>query len=196
VVRHRLPAARWLVTVARLVPHKGVDVTIRALRLLAEEFPDLCYAIVGEGSYQPSLEALARETGLADRVHFLADVRDAELPLAYALADVYVGVSRQTARDVEGFGISLLEAQASGKPVVAGRSGGMPDAVREGETGLLTDPEDPAAVAAAIARLLREPALAGRLGAGGRSAVERYYNWDRVVDDFRALSVTATPAPP
>jgi phosphatidylinositol alpha-1,6-mannosyltransferase len=72
----------------------------------------------------------------------------------------------------------------------------MPDAVREGETGLLTDPEDPAAVAAAIARLLREPALAGRLGAGGRSAVERYYNWDRVVDDFRALSVTATPAPP
>jgi phosphatidylinositol alpha-1,6-mannosyltransferase len=196
VARHRLPPARWLVTVARLVPHKGVDVTIRALRLLVEEFPDLHYAIVGEGSYQASLEDLAREAGLADRVRFLVDVRDTELPLAYALADVYVGVSRQTARDVEGFGISLLEAQASGKPVVAGRSGGMPDAVREGETGLLTDPEDPAAVAASIATLLREPALAARLGAGGRSAVQRYYNWDRVVDDFRALSATATPAPP
>jgi phosphatidylinositol alpha-1,6-mannosyltransferase len=196
VLRHRLPAARWLVTVARLVPHKGVDVTIRALRLLVEEFPDLHYAIVGEGSYQPSLETLAREQGLADRVRFLTDVHDADLPLAYALADVYVGVSRQTARDVEGFGIALLEAQASGKPVVAGRSGGMPDAVREGETGLLTDPEDPVAVAASIASLLREPALAARLGAGGRTAVERYYNWDRVVADFRALSAPATPAPP
>jgi phosphatidylinositol alpha-1,6-mannosyltransferase len=196
VVRHRLPPARWLVTVARLVPHKGVDVTIRALRLLVQAFPDLHYAIVGEGSYQPSLESLAQEAGVADRVHFLTDVRDAELPLAYALADVYVGVSRQTARDVEGFGISLLEAQASATPVVAGRSGGMPDAVREGETGLLTDPEDPAAVAASIASLLREPGLAARLGAGGRRAVERYYNWNRVVDDFRALSVTATPAPP
>lgn len=196
VLRHGLPPARWLVTVARLVPHKGVDVTIRALRLLLEEFPDLHYAIVGEGSYQPSLETLAREQGLADRVRFLTDVHDADLPLAYALADVYVGVSRQTARDVEGFGIALLEAQASGKPVVAGRSGGMPDAVREGETGLLTDPEDPVAVAASIASLLREPALAGRLGAGGRTAVERYYNWDRVVADFRALSAPATPAPP
>jgi phosphatidylinositol alpha-1,6-mannosyltransferase len=180
VVRHRLPPARWLVTVARLVPHKGVDVTIRALRLLVQAFPDLHYAIVGEGSYQPSLESLAQEAGVADRVHFLTDVRD----------------SRQTARDVEGFGISLLEAQASATPVVAGRSGGMPDAVREGETGLLTDPEDPAAVAASIASLLREPGLAARLGAGGRRAVERYYNWNRVVDDFRALSVTATPAPP
>ena len=196
VARHRLPPARWLVTVARLVPHKGVDTTIRALEILVREFPDLHYAIVGEGSYQPSLEALARDAGLSDRVRFLTDVADAELPLAYALADVYVGVSRQTARDVEGFGISLLEASASGKPVVAGKSGGMPDAVREGETGLLTDPEDPAAVAESIARLLRDPALARRLGANGRNAVETFYNWDRVVGDFRALSAPATPAPP
>jgi hypothetical protein len=78
---------------------------------------------------------------VSDRVHFLSDVGDAELPLAYALADVYVGVSRLVEHGVEGFGIALLEASASGKPVVAGRSGGMPDAVRENETGLLVDPK-------------------------------------------------------
>jgi phosphatidylinositol alpha-1,6-mannosyltransferase len=194
--RHRLPPGRWLATVARLVPHKGIDTTIRALPHLLGEFPDLRYAIVGQGSQLASLESLARETGVADRVHFLRDVGDDELPLAYALAEVYVGVSRETSRDVEGFGLSLIEASAAGKPVVAGRSGGMPDAVREGVTGLLTDPLDPEAVAGAIATILRDPALARRLGEGGRAAVETFYNWDRVVTDFRAISAEARPAQP
>jgi phosphatidyl-myo-inositol dimannoside synthase len=193
-LRHDLPAGRWLVTVARLVPHKGIDTTIRALALLAPRYPDLHYAVVGQGSYQPALRALAEETGMAERVRFLPAVSDAELPLAYALAEVYVGVSRQTERDVEGFGIALLEASASGKPVVAGRSGGMPDAVRDGETGLLVDPEDPASLARAVGALLDDPARAAAMGAAGRRGVETFYNWDRVVEELRAISLEASAA--
>jgi phosphatidylinositol alpha-1,6-mannosyltransferase len=194
--RYDLPAGRWLVTVARLVPHKGIDTTIRALALLAPRFPDLHYAVVGQGSYQPALRALAEEAGVADRVRFLAGISDDELPLAYALAEVYVGVSRQTARDVEGFGISLLEASASGKPVVAGRSGGMPDAVRDGETGLLVDPDDPGSLARAIGALLDHPARAAAMGAAGRRGVETFYNWDRVATEIRAISSEASTARP
>lgn len=194
--RHGLPKGRWLVTVARLVPHKGIDTTIKALALLAPRHPDLRYAIVGEGEYRPPLEALAVERGVGDRVHFLSGVIDAELPLVYALANIYVGVSRLTARDVEGFGIALLEASASGKPVVAGRSGGMPDAVREGETGLLVDPEDETSVVRAIESLLDDPARAQRLGAAGRAAAESFYNWPRVVADLREISSEARSARP
>ena len=85
---------------------------------------------------------------------------------------------------VEGFGISILEASASGLPVIGTRSGGIPEAVREGETGFLVEPDDPAAVAAAAIRLLGDEALRRRIGAAGRAAVETYYNWDRVAADL------------
>ncbi len=189
---HGLPAGRWLLTVARLVPHKGIDTTIEALRLLSGRFPDLHYAIVGQGSYRAALETLAREAGVQERVRFLPDVADDALPLVYALADVYLGVSRQTARDVEGFGISLLEASASGKPVVAGRSGGTADAVRDGETGVLVNPESAEDVARAVAALLDDPGRAAVLGREGRRAVESYFNWPRVVADLRGLSSGAS----
>ncbi|HEY9518630.1 MAG TPA: glycosyltransferase family 4 protein, partial [Gemmatimonadales bacterium] len=191
---HDLAAGRWLLTVARLVPHKGMDTTIRALARLAPRYPDLHYAIVGQGPERAALEDLARSEGVAERVRFLSELGDESLPLAYALATVYVGASRQTAKDVEGFGIALLEAQAAGIPVVAGRSGGIPDAVQNGVTGVLTDPEDPADVAAAIAGLLDEPVRAGQLGIAGRQAVERFFNWSRVVADLRAVSAEARSA--
>ncbi|HEX7023379.1 MAG TPA: glycosyltransferase family 4 protein, partial [Gemmatimonadales bacterium] len=191
---HGLAPGIWLLTVARLVAHKGIDTTVRALALLAPRHPGLRYAIVGQGGNRTELEALAREEGVADRVRFLTGVTDPALLMAYALAAIYVGVSRQTARDVEGFGIALLEAQASGKPVVAGRSGGIPDAVREGVTGVLADPEDPAAVAAAIEELLLDPERRDRMGRAGREAVERYFNWSRVVSDLRAISAEARSA--
>ena len=119
---------------------------------------------------------------------FLGDVSERDLPALYGQAAVYVGASRRAERiGVEGFGISLVEASACGLPVVAGNSGGVPDAVREGETGFLVPAEDPAAFADAICRLLADAELAKRMGAAGRRAVETYYNWDRVVRDLRAI---------
>ena len=88
---------------------------------------------------------------------------------------------------VEGFGIAILEASACGLPVIGGRSGGIPEAVRDGETGLVIDPEAPAAVAAAVSQLLADGETRRRMGAAGRAAVERYYNWDRVVADLIAI---------
>ena len=146
------------------------------------------YAVAGKGPERDKLKKLAHKLGVADRVRFLGEVSERDLPALYNLASVYVGASRRAERlGVEGFGISLVEASACGLPVVAGKSGGIPDAVRDGETGFLIPPEDPAAIADAVGRLLADTALAGRVGAAGRRAVETYYNWDRVVRDLKAI---------
>ena len=182
--------ARWLLTVARLEPHKGIDTVLQALPAILARAPDIRYAVAGAGAAaeREKLEKLAGKLGVAERVSFLGEVSERDLPALYSLAAVYVGASRRAERiGVEGFGITLVEASACGLPVVAGNSGGVPDAVRDGETGFLVPPEDPAAFADAICRLLADAELAERVGAAGRRAVETYYNWDRVVGDLRAI---------
>ncbi|HXE57722.1 MAG TPA: glycosyltransferase family 4 protein [Gemmatimonadales bacterium] len=195
--RYRLPRGRYLVTVARLAAHKGIDTVLRVVATLAREVPELRYAVVGSGQKQEELETLARELGVADRVHFLTDVPDRDLPALYNLAEVYLGVSRPAELMIEGFGIALTEASACGVPVVAGTSGGMPDAVRDGETGLLVDSESVEAVTGAVRRLLEDRELARRLGAEGRRAVETFYNWDRVTAELRDIAeeFSRRPAP-
>jgi phosphatidylinositol alpha-1,6-mannosyltransferase len=185
--RYGLDRGRWLLSVARLTPHKGIDTGLRVLARLRERYPDLGYAVVGSGEQLPALQAMARSLGVADRVRFLTAVPDSDLPGLYNCAEIYCGLSRVTREAAEGFGISLVEAAASGVPVVAGRSGGMPDAVHEGETGLLVDPEQPDEVCGALQSLLDDRAFAGRLGAAGRRAVETYYNWDRVTADLAGI---------
>ena len=196
--RFALPdrGGRWLVTVARLQEHKGMDTVIRALPAILAGAPDVRYAVAGTGPDRERLEQLAQELGVGDRVRFLGGVGDQDLPAFYNLASVYVGASRRAGRlGVEGFGISLVEASACGLPVVAANSGGIPDAVRDGETGFLVPPEDPAALAGAISRLLADTELARRVGAAGRRAVETYYNWDRVVRDLRAIEAEVSAGP-
>ncbi len=188
---------RWLVTVARLQEHKGMDTVIRALPAILARAPDVRYAVAGTGPDRERLERLVQELGLGDRVRFLGGVGDQDLPALYNLASVYVGASRRAGRlGVEGFGISLVEASACGLPVVAGNSGGIPDAVRDGETGFLVPPEDPAAFADAICRVLADKAAAQRMGQAGRRAVETYFNWDRVVRDLRAIEAEVTRGQP
>src|SRR5205823_5211527 len=119
-----------------------------------------------------SLEGLVTELGLGDAVRLLGFVPDGELPALYNAADVFVLASRRHDLLVEGFGIACVEAAACGLAVIGSRSGGIPEAIREGETGLLVDPEDPAALAAAAVRVLEDDALRRRLGAAGRAAVE------------------------
>jgi phosphatidylinositol alpha-1,6-mannosyltransferase len=182
--RYRLGEGRWLLSVARLTRHKGIDTALRALAQVRGHYPELRYAVVGEGEYQPALEAQAHELGVADRVHFLTGVPDRDLPALYNCAEIYLGVSRLLEQSVEGFGISLCEASACGVPVVAGRSGGIPEAVRDGETGILVDAESAEAVAGALRRLLDDPTLRTRMGEAGRRSVESHYNWDRVTADL------------
>lgn len=186
-VRYGLDGGPWLLTVARLESHKGVDTVIRALPAVRAAFPGARYAVAGVGPHRSELERGVAELGLGDAVRFLGFVGDDELPALYNAADLYVGASRRVELLAEGFGIALVEASACGLAVVGGRSGGVPDAVREGETGLLVDPDDPAAVAEGITRLLGDDELRRRMGVAGRRAVETYYNWDRVARDLMQI---------
>lgn len=182
--------AAVLLTVARVVPHKGQDVGIRVLAELREEFPGLRYVLVGDGHYEDELRRLAAELGVAGRVIFAGNLSDDELPEAYATSTVYLGLSRIDREiNAEGFGISFLEAAASGVPSVAGDSGGVSSAVLDGETGFLVSPTDIGAAASKVRMLLTEPSLRKAMGAAGRAAVETHFNWDRVARDTRKFTL-------
>jgi len=177
-----------ILTVGRLIERKGHDIVIRAMARLASEFPAARYVVVGDGPRGPYLRDLVASVALQDRVVFVGEVRKEDLPLYYQAADVFAMVSRARERqgDVEGFGLVYLEAGACAKPVVAGRSGGVPDAVVDGVTGLLVSPESVEEVADALARLLRDRELAAKLGQAGRQRVEREMNWENTVRSVRA----------
>ncbi len=178
-----------LLTLSRLVPRKGIDTVLRALPEVAAEVPDVCYLVGGSGPDRPRLEMLVRELGLTDRVRFLGKIPDEQLLQYYNLCDVFVLPSRQDPPHVEGFGIVFLEAGACGKPVVGARAGGIPDAVRAGETGLLVEPDDAQELAQALLRLLQDADLAARLGAGGQQRVRLNATWDHAADHlYRAIA--------
>jgi phosphatidyl-myo-inositol dimannoside synthase len=180
-----------LLTVSRIVKanrYKGHDVVLRAMTRVTAEIPNVAYVIVGEGDDVGYLEQLAHECGVRENVIFAGRVSDEELPLLYNACDAFILCSREERgrRGVlaEGFGIALLEASACGKPVIAGRSGGVPDAVLDGVTGLLVDPVDSDAVAATIVKVLTNRELAKRLGTNGRHWVEAEMNWTRAAGEF------------
>ncbi|MCP4642754.1 MAG: glycosyltransferase family 4 protein [bacterium] len=180
--RFLLEDRRVLLAVGRLIPRKGHETLIRALPRIVERFPDTRLVIVGRG---PCLQAIVHEAtrlGVRDQLLMPGKVSDETVAALYALCDVFVlPTGSGGGGQVEGFGLVFTEAHAHGKPVVAGRSGGVVDAVLDGETGLLVDPDDPDAVADAVIRLLEDPALAHRLGEQGRARVESELNWREFV---------------
>ncbi len=178
--RYGLEGRRVLLTIGRLVERKGVDRVLEALPALAADHPDLAYLVAGSGPHEPALRRRVRELGLEGRVVFAGAVPEEELPRLYNLASVFVMVSRyiRSKATIEGFGLVYLEAGASALPVVAGGSGGVVDVVRDGENGLLVDPESPADVAGALRFLLGHPEEARRMGARGRELALRPANWE------------------
>jgi phosphatidylinositol alpha-1,6-mannosyltransferase len=179
-----LPSQRpTIVTISRLADrYKGHDVLIRALALVRERVPDVRWVIVGDGPLRAELEQLTRVHDVDRSVSFLGSVSDEERDAWLRRADLLAMPSRLPDGRLagEGFGIVYLEAGAFGKPVVAGNVAGALDAVLDGETGLLVDPTDPAAVGEAIARLLLDPTLAGRMGAAGAERA-RSFAWPVMV---------------
>ncbi|WP_084956893.1 glycosyltransferase family 4 protein [Thermoactinospora rubra] len=173
--------------VSRLVPRKGQDQLIRAWPRVLRAVPGAVLVLVGGGPYRRRLERLA--AGLGDSVRFAGTVAAEELPGYYAAADVFAMPCRTRLGgvDVEGLGIVFLEASACGLPVVAGASGGAPDAVRHGETGLVVDGRSVAEVAGAVIDLLTDRARAAKLGTLGREWIVREWAWDSVAARFHDL---------
>ncbi|MFG1674818.1 glycosyltransferase family 4 protein [Micromonospora sp. NPDC049282] len=178
-----------VVCVSRLVPRKGQDTLIRALPEIRRRVPDAALLVVGGGPYRATLQKLARQAGVERDVVFTGSVPSAELPAHYAAGDVYAMPCRTRNRglDVEGLGIVYLEASATGLPVVAGDSGGAPDAVREGETGYVVRGRDTAQLADRVATLLADRDLARQFGAAGRAWVEREWRWETQAERMAAL---------
>ncbi len=167
--RLSLAGKRAILVAGRLVPRKGVDAAITALKSL----PDAILMIAGEGSERGKLEALAAALGVAGQTIFLGRLAEPEMRDAYRLAEVVMYPSLDLPGDFEGFGIGAADAGLFGKPVVASRIGGLPEAVLENETGLLVPPGDAAALVQAARRLLDDQALADRLGARARQVALR-----------------------
>ena len=168
----------FILAVGRFVPRKGHLTLIEAMPRIAEAFPDVALVMAGRGPLQAACLAKADALGIRSCVHCPGYVDDAALDALYAGCTLFALPTGADARGhVEGFGLVFAEAHAYGKPVVGGRSGGVVDAVIEGETGFLVSPEDPAALAEAILKLLAEPDYAARLGAQGRRRVAEELNW-------------------
>ena len=192
-LRQKLLGSRWrdrvILTVGGLVARKGHDMVIRSLPRLRQTVPEVTYLIVGDGPYRGQLEALARALGVKDRVIFAGSKPNEELPDIYALCDVFVMASREQLEecDVEGFGLVFLEANACGKPVIGGRSGGIPEAIVDGVTGFLVNPHDPEEIAKVLEQLLTDSDFAIRLGHQGRLRVFREFQWARVGDRVQGI---------
>lgn len=191
---HGIGPGPMLATVCRLVDRKGVDLVLRALPRLCLAHPDVRYVVAGDGPERARLESLARELGVHDRCHFLGRVDDDTVAALYHACDVYVMAARQSGPSVEGFGLVFREAGVCGKPVVGTRTGGIADAILDGVTGLLVQPDDVDALTRALLALLGDRALAERLGRRGRELVIDEGTWTHAAD--RMLAVMQADAPP
>ena len=189
--KHNIEGKRIILTVSHLVKRKGHHNVLRALPQVLEKVPNIVYLIVGEGEEEENLKGIVRDLKLKERVIFVGEVKEKEIPLYYAACDIFIMPSYEIEKkgDVEGFGIAYLEASACGKPVVGGKSGGVPDAVIDGETGLLINPLDIDQIAQSLVKLLTNPELARRLGGKGRGRLEKELNWGKIAQEIREIII-------
>jgi phosphatidylinositol alpha-1,6-mannosyltransferase len=184
-----LTGKRVIVSVGRLVHRKGQDYLIEAMSAIVHEIPNAHLVLVGEGPYREHLVKLVQKYSLDDHVTFIGRIQYAELPKYICLGDVFAMPSRSRFRglEVEGLGIVYLEASACGLPVIAGASGGAPDAVIEGVTGVVVDGQDSAAIAVAAINLLNDPERAMQMGRAGRDWIVEKWRWQIWAEKFEKL---------
>lgn len=177
--RHDVTGRVVISCISRLVDRKGQDRLVQALPRIRRIIPEAAVMLVGDGPDRPRLEKLAHSLGVSRHVVFTGRVADEDLPAYYAACDVFALPCRtqRMGIDVEGLGIVLLEASATGKPVIAGNSGGAPDAVRDGDTGLVVA-DDVHALADAIIDIASDDFKASAMGQAGRSWVLDHWTWE------------------
>jgi phosphatidylinositol alpha-1,6-mannosyltransferase len=186
-----------ILTVSRLQWRKGHDQMVRALPELLRAVPDALYALAGDGEERPRLEALVRQLGLREHVSFLGPVTEDRLVQSYQQCDLFVLPNRQCGQDIEGFGMVLLEAQACGKPVVAGPSGGTAETMDVPHTGLLATADRPEEYARLGTALLRDDARRAAMGRAARAWAVEHFDWTVQVaraGEIFGIKTRATPA--
>jgi len=179
-IRHKfvLDSDRVILGVGRFIPRKGHLTLVRAMPRILERCPDASLVLAGQGPALSETVRAAGALGVRERVLFPGRLSDDEIAALYATCEVFALPTGEDAKgQVEGFGLVFAEANAYGKPVVAGRSGGVVEAVLDGETGLLVEAGDAEAAADAIGLLLADRELARRLGENGKRRVESELNW-------------------
>ena len=181
--------AQVIVSIGRLVARKGSDQLIKAMPEVLKQFPRSKLLLVGTGNYQKRLEKLVRNLKVQDSVVFTGRVEHDLLPDYYRLGDIFAAPcrSRFGGLEVEGLGIVYLEASACGVPVIAGKSGGAPDAVLDGKTGLLVNGRDYPEVGAALIKLLSDQPLRQKMGADGRVWMEQLWSWEGIGARFEEI---------
>lgn len=183
----KIKGRKTILTISRLAERKGHDIVLKALPLVLKSIPNLSYLIVGEGPYRTHLMELCRELKLDSVVTFIGFAYDEELVMYYNLCDVFVMPNREifnSTDSVEGFGITFIEANACNKPVIGGRSGGAIEAVKDGVTGFLVDPQNENEVAEKIIFLLQDEELARKMGKDGRKRVEKDFSWENRANEL------------
>ena len=180
---------KTIVSVGRLVHRKGQDILIEAMPAICREIPDAHLVMIGEGPYRSYLENRRKVLGLEEKVTFIGRIQYAELPTYICIGDLFVMPSRSrlAGLEVEGLGIVYLEASACGLPVIAGNSGGAPDAVLAGETGLVVDGTHVNDVASAVIELLNDPERSQRMGQRGREWIVQEWRWEIWASRFAQL---------
>lgn len=176
ILKHRLEDKKVLLTVSRLDDYKGHDMVIKALPKLISKFSDLVYLIVGTGPHEESLRKLVEKFDLNDHVIFEGWVYDETLlSLYYNACDIFIMLSREVYDEakVEGYGVVFLEASACGKPIVAGKSGGIEDAVIDAVTGILVDPLNLDEIDRAVTKILSDRHYAEFLGTNGFNRIKK-----------------------
>lgn len=182
-----------VLTVGRLQARKGQDQMIQALRAVRRHVPDVLYSIVGDGGDRPRLEKLVAETETSAHVEFRGEPADDELLLCYQQCDLFVLPNREINKDIEGFGMVLVEAQACAKPVVAGASGGTAETMQHGRTGLIVDCSGPDLLAQTVVELLQDVPRRVAMGRAARAwAVERF-DWESLARQAAEIFADALP---
>lgn len=187
IKKYNLKNKKIILTVARLDFYKGIDTVIKSLKKIILNIPDIVYIIIGEGPEENNLKKLVKEFGLEENVVFAGVVPQKDIGQYYSACDLFIMASQEIKEsgEIEGFGIVYLEANACGKPVIGGRTGGTIDAIIDGETGILLNPKSEEEISQAIIKLLSDVVYAKRLGENGRKRVENELTWDKIAERIK-----------
>ena len=186
-----------LLSLSRLVKRKGHDIIIRAIQIVKKKIPEIKYLIAGTGDnpYNKILEQLVNDLGLQSHVHFLGYIEENNKLLLYNASDIYIMNSLDTDEkgDSEGFGITFLEANACGKPVIGTNVGGISDAIKNNVNGILVKPNDMNATAEAIIRLFSNKILYQKLSSNGLLRVNTQFSLSHVGEQYQQIISSLCP---